>query len=125
MNRRLRIVVADDEESLRVAAREILVAAGYHVEAVRDGAELMRVYRAKPADVVLCDIFMPGKEGLETIRDLRREFPDAKIIAMTGGGHAGTFDVLELARLLGAVELLRKPFGHAKLLAAVDRVLTR
>jgi CheY-like chemotaxis protein len=118
-----RILVADDEEPLREAMREILADAGYQVTTVPDGDGLLRAYRANPFDLVLCDLYMPGKEGLETIRELCREFAGVRIIAVSGGGHLGSADMLELARLLGAVEVLRKPLKRAALLESVARVL--
>lgn len=118
-----RIVVTDDDERLRQATFDILGEAGYDVVAAADGEQLMREYRAQPPDLVLCDLFMPGKDGLEIIRELRREFPQAKIVAMSGGGYQGSLNVLQVARHLGAVEVLAKPFKRAQLLTLIERVL--
>jgi CheY-like chemotaxis protein len=118
-----RILVTDDDEPLQQAACDILVEAGYEVAVAGSGAELIRAYRAQSADLVLCDLFMPGKDGLEIIRELRREFPEAKVIAMSGGGYQGALNVLQMARHLGAAEVLAKPFNRTQLLAVIERVL--
>jgi CheY-like chemotaxis protein len=83
----------------------------------------MRAYRAQAADLVLCDVFMPGMDGLQLIGELLKNFPQARIIAMSGGGQHGALNVLQMARHLGARDILVKPFGRAKLLEVVRRVL--
>src|SRR5205807_7303003 len=88
-----------------------------------DGGEAIRAFRQHPSDLLLCDLFMPGKEGLETIRELRREFPDVKIVAMSGGALNGTMDFLPVAARLGALAVLSKPFTPEALLAVVEDVL--
>jgi Response regulator receiver domain len=75
------------------------------------------------ANLVLCDLFMPGGDGLETIRELRSEFPDVKVVAMSGGALGGKLNLLPAAEFLGAVAVLPKPFKVATALAAVERGL--
>src|SRR5256885_5837857 len=75
--------------------------------------------RARPADVIVTDIFMPEMEGIETIHDLRREFPEAKIIAMSGRDPLANLDVFEVARQVGAAKTFNKPFKFEDLIAAV------
>jgi CheY-like chemotaxis protein len=123
VKRATRILVTDDDERLRDATSDILQQEGYDVAVARDGNELMRAYREQTADLVLCDLFMPGKDGLELIGELLKSFPQARIIAMSGGGDKGMLGVLQIARHLGAREILAKPFGRAKLLEVVKRVL--
>jgi DNA-binding NtrC family response regulator len=125
MQAAVRILVADDDPRIREATCEILTAAGYEAVAVTDGAELVSAHRRDPADVILCDLFMPQQDGLETIRQLRRESPLVRIIAMSGGGYSGSLDVMDMARLMGAMELLRKPFNKTMLLESVERALSR
>lgn len=121
----MRILVSDDDERVRQATLDILQHAGYEVAVARDGNELMRAYRQQAADLVLCDLFMPDKDGLELIGDLLKDFPEARIIAMSGGGYKGMLNVLHMARHLGAKDILAKPFGREKLLEMVRRVLTQ
>ena len=121
----MRILVSDDDERVRQATSDILQHEGYEVAVARDGNELMRAYRQQAADLVLCDLFMPDKDGLELIGDLLKDFPEARIIAMSGGGYKGMLNVLHMARHLGAKDILAKPFGRAKLLEMVRRVLTQ
>lgn len=123
MKRALRILVADDDERFRLATSDILEHEGYEVTVARDGSELMCAYREQPADLVLCDLFMPGKDGLELIGELMKDFPQVKIIAMSGGGYNGVLSVLQMAQHLGARDILAKPFSSAKLFEMVRRVL--
>lgn len=76
-------------------------------------------------DLLFCDLFMPNREGLETIRELRRWFPGLKIVAMSGGGGGcrSRAELLHVARLMGADAALSKPFGRANLLAAINQAL--
>ena len=83
----------------------------------------MCAYRERTADLVLCDLFMPGKDGLEIIGELMKNFPQAKIIAMSGGGYNGVLSVLQMAQHLGAKDILAKPFSSAQLFEMVRRVL--
>src|SRR2546422_179515 len=82
-----RILVMDDDELLRGALRVVLEAAGYEVIEAADGNAGLRLEREQSADLVLVDIFMPERDGLEVIRALRTEIPQPKIIAMSGGGQ--------------------------------------
>ena|SRR5690349_2961032 len=119
----VRILVADDDKRVREATLDILQHEGYEVTVAADGDELLHKYREGRADLVLCDLFMPGKDGLELIGELLKSFPHARIIAMSGGGQRGFLNVLQVARHLGAKDILAKPFGSAKLLEVVRRVL--
>jgi CheY-like chemotaxis protein len=118
-----RILLADDDTEVRETVAMVLTDAGYDVIEALDGEHAVKTYRAKGADLVVCDLFMPGKDGLETIQDLRREFPGVKIIAMSGSGFNGAVDMLRTARHLGAIDILGKPVRRAELLAAVERLL--
>jgi CheY-like chemotaxis protein len=116
------MVIIDDNEAVRLPLRAVLEAAGHQVEEAADGADAMHLLRRHPVDVVFCDLFMPGQEGLETIRLLRRDLPDVKVVAM-GGGFGGRLDALDFAVKLGADIALRKPFDAEDALAAVAAVL--
>lgn len=119
----VRVLVIDDEDSIRTMVQHMLRRAGYEAVAAADGSEGMRLQRERPADLVITDLIMPGQEGLETIIEIRRGFPKTKIIAISGGGHAGVLDFLPIASQLGAMRTLPKPFTHQQLLALVKEVL--
>jgi DNA-binding response OmpR family regulator len=106
----MRILVVDDNPDLRDSLRLLLGRLGYEAEGARDGQQAMDIQRRKPADLLLTDIFMPGKDGIETIEAFRREWPRMKIVAMSGGGEVATRDYLGLAPDIGADAVLRKPF---------------
>lgn len=119
------ILLVDDDSRLRDGLRTLLRRAGYGVLEAKDGREALKIFRASPVDLIVCDMFMPEKDGLETIRDLRAEFPGVKIIGISGGGYHGTMDVLHMAKLMGAAEVLSKPVAPEKLLAVIESVLAR
>jgi DNA-binding response OmpR family regulator len=103
--------------------RQALDRVGYEVVEARDGQEGLEHYRAAPIDLIITDILMPGKEGLETIVELQREAPGIRIIAISGGGQMGDLTFLDVARRLGARRVLQKPFELREMLAAVHEVL--
>ena len=113
----------DDDELLRGALRVALEAAGYEVVEAADGDAGLRLQRDHPADLVLVDIFMPVRDGLEVIKALRVESPRAKIIAMSGGGKTGQIEVLRAAAAFGASRTLLKPFQPRELLNAIRELL--
>ncbi|HQV12093.1 MAG TPA: response regulator [Nitrospira sp.] len=111
----------DDEEAIRRLIRNTLEQAGYRVQEAADGKEGLSHYRQSPADLVIMDILMPDQDGLESILTLRREFPNAKIMAITGGSDMiGILNFLDVARMLGARRTLQKPFEMQQLLDAVQ-----
>jgi PAS domain S-box-containing protein len=118
-----RILLIDDDNQLRYLLRQLLEAAGYDVVEASDGSQGVQRYRDAPTDVIITDLIMPEQEGLETIIELRQDFPEAKIIAISGGGTVGPQDYLTIARQLGAQRVLRKPFERDDLLGAIREVL--
>lgn len=106
----MRILVVDDNADLRDSLRLLLDRLGYDAEAARDGQQALEIQRRRPAAILLTDIFMPGKDGIETIEAFRRDWPSIKIVAMSGGGTVATRDYLEVAPDIGADAVLRKPF---------------
>lgn len=118
-----RILVIDDEQQPRHLLRTVLERAGYEVVEARDGNEGLERFRESPTDLIITDLLMPEKEGLETIMDVRREFPTVKIIAISGGGCSGNLNFLEIAERLGAQRTLAKPFGLQEMLHAVHALL--
>ena len=118
-----RILVIDDEESFREMVRQMLEQAGYEVLEATDGKDGLNVYQAERPDLVITDLIMPEQEGIETIIGLRRENPDARIIAMSGGGRITAADFLGIARKFGARHILAKPFRRDQLLEAIRESL--
>jgi two-component system chemotaxis response regulator CheY len=121
-----RILVIEDNEDIRTFMQVALEGAGFSVTLAQDGAEGLDRQREAPADVVITDIFMPDKDGIETIFELRQEFPQLKIIAVSGGGDfPKKLDYLSTAIQFGAVKSLSKPFDSHELLEAVNKVLAQ
>jgi len=117
-----RVLVIDDNDDFRKLALLWFQIHGIEARGAANGVEGLEMQRAHPADIVVTDIFMPEKEGIETIQDLRREFPEAKIIAMTGRESLTDYDVFQVARELGVVKTFKKPFKLDDLVAAVEEI---
>ena len=105
-----RVLVVDDNKDMRESTRHLLQLIGYPAETADDGQQAIEIQRQRPADILLTDIFMPGKDGIETIAAFRREWPRVKIVAMSGGGEVAVRDYLSVAPDIGADAILRKPF---------------
>src|SRR5207247_9525954 len=116
-------LVTADGATLRTTVRRILERAGYDVLEAGDGDAGLRLHQEQGADVVIEDILMPERDGLELIRDLRATSPQAKIIAMSGGGRSGKIDLLKDAAVFGASRSVWKPFEMTQLLALVRGLL--
>jgi len=117
----VRILLIDDDDDFRSMLCTALAQAGYMVEAARNGQEGSQRQRMEPVDLVITDILMPEREGLETIQALRQEFPEIKIIAISGG--VGPLNFLPLARKFGVLRTLQKPFPLQQLRDVVREVL--
>jgi len=118
-----RILIIDDEASIRSMIRLILEREGYIVVEASDGAEGIQRFREVPADLVITDLIMPNKDGIGMILDLKKEFSTAKIIAMSGGGLNHPEGYLRGAKKLGAAYTLAKPVNRQELLRAVKDTL--
>jgi CheY-like chemotaxis protein len=117
------ILLVEDDEVLRSLLRISLEKMGHTVTEARDGKEGLALFKKGPVDLVVTDLMMPEKEGLETIRELRRGQPELKIIAMSGGGRTNARDVLKAAKAFGATTVFSKPFSVADLRNAVEELL--
>lgn len=120
-----RILLIEDNADVRTMLCDALKEAGYEVVAVADGNAGIEAQRRAPADVVVTDLFMPEKEGLETIAELRQGFPQTKIVAISGGSsrlRGRQADHLTTARELGADAVLKKPFDPEQLVALVRQL---
>lgn len=118
-----RILVVDDDAAVRGTVRKILERAGHTVVEADDGRSGLAQYRTARADLVITDIFMPDEDGLAFLRAIRKERPRPKVIVVSGGDATGRLDMTEHARLLGALQVLRKPFELQELLDVVDHAL--
>jgi len=112
-----RLLIADDSADMRESLKLVLERAGYEVALAPDGMRALELQRAQPADVLITDIFMPERDCIETITSFRREFPQIRIIAMSGGGVRVDGKLyLGIAEVAGADATLRKPFEPKSLL---------
>jgi CheY-like chemotaxis protein len=118
-----RILIIDDEPQIRSMLKLMLERGGYEVVEAPDGVEGIKIYRQNPADLIITDLIMPNKDGIGMIIDLKKEFPDVKIIAMSGGGLNKPDGYLKGAKKLGAACTLTKPIDREEMLAAVRDTL--
>ena len=119
-----RILIIEDDDQFRTMLRKMLETAGYNdIEEAANGSIGVKLFRQNPFDLVITDIVMPDKEGLEMITELVRDYPRIKIIAMSGGGRTGTQNYLKMAKYLGAGRTLAKPFEYSVLIDAVQELL--
>ena len=113
----------DDNAQLREMLRPLLVKMGFVVTSAANGAEAFDAIAQTRFDVVITDLLMPEKDGIEVIGEVRRKQPDARIVAMSGGGRGSRDHYLETAVGLGAHAVLGKPFSVSELEAALSSVL--
>ena len=118
------ILVIDDVKFVRDLLRQFLTKAGHEVTEADDGITAEALYSDRPADLVICDLVMPNRDGLETLRELRRLNSRAKVIMISGGVPENNADNITAARDLGTVAFLAKPFTRARLLEVVDAALS-
>lgn len=118
-----KILIIDDEDIARRMFRIMLEREGHEVAEASNGNEGLERIRDFKADLVITDIVMPEKEGIETIKDLRKEFPEVKIIAISGGGRITPDAYLEVAESMGADASFEKPIRREKLVKAVEELL--
>ena len=116
------ILLVDDDNQFRTMLSEALTGEGYEVQEASDGLQAIKLYGSQPTDIVITDLVMPVKEGLETITEIKRLFSGVKIIAISGGGRGGR-DYLKMAKAFGAQRVLAKPFSHGEILEAITQVL--
>ena len=127
-----RILIVDDEEDVRITLRMALCCADYEIMEAANGLEADKLLTEHPFDLAIIDMIMPDKEGISLISDIKRDIPDLKIIAISGGGRwmdptkavESAMDHLEAATEFGAEYTLQKPFGIDILLQYVDDCLS-
>lgn len=117
------ILIIDDDALIRKILRQALEREGHKIVDASNGREGIRLQRRERADLIITDMVMPEKEGIETIMELKKEFPDVKIIAISGGGLGDSENYLQMAKMLGAKFTFTKPVGIEKLLKAVKEII--
>jgi CheY-like chemotaxis protein len=117
------ILVIDDDSAMRETIRRMLESANYEVVEATSGVAGIKLFRLHRPRLVITDILMPDKDGIETVCEVRKIDPHARIIAISGGGPMTDMYFLKVAQEFGAVETLEKPFRREELLAAVARVI--
>ncbi|MDO8605839.1 MAG: response regulator [Phaeospirillum sp.] len=119
------ILVVDDETSMRKVVRRTLEDAGYCVFEAADGVEAGTIAMTATIDLVITDVIMPNRDGVETLIRLRESNPGIRVIVMTGGGRSRNLELLGVAQQVGAASTLAKPFRKSQLLAAVGECLSQ
>ena len=119
----MRILVIDDDDDVRQLICKMISSEGFTVLEAANGVEGMKTIRSEPEiDLVITDLIMPEKEGLETIKELRQDFPHIKILAISGGGKIDALNYLSIAKGMGADLTLSKPFIKKDLLEAFKKI---
>lgn len=119
------VLLIDDDKFTRGILRMALEKRGHSVEEASTGRDAERSLRKTVPDLVITDIFMPDKDGIETLRDLRKSHPGLPIIVISAGGGTGTFDYLTAAQLLGADRTFEKPVRPADILDAIAELTVK
>jgi len=114
------VLIVDDNADMRSFVKIVLERAGFEAQVAADGERALDLQRAHPVDVLITDIFMPERDGIELIHQFKSAFPQVKIIAMSGGGRISQMDYLPLAADIGADLVLRKPFDADALLGILE-----
>jgi CheY-like chemotaxis protein len=117
-----KVLVIDDDDQFRLMMRRLLEKEGYAVHEASNGKEGIKAFRKLQTDVVVTDIIMPEVEGVETILSLRKEFPNVKIIAISGGGRNAPDGYLVMAQKLGAEFVMEKPIERKMFLEELKRL---
>lgn len=118
-----KILIIDDDKMVRDTLRMILVEAGHQITLAVDGKQGLKAFTEIAPDAVITDILMPEKEGVETIRDIRKLSAKVPIIAMSGGGRVGNMSFLAIAKQVGASRTFTKPFDLDQVMDAVNELL--
>jgi CheY-like chemotaxis protein len=117
------ILIIDDDPDVLRTLRRVVESQGHTVHEAADGVTALRFFAGQPTDLVITDIYMPGMDGIELIMRIKEAFPEARVVAMSGGGRLPMDNVLGAASMLGAEALLEKPFTVEDVASAVERAL--
>ena len=118
----MRILVIDDSEIDRIILEEILKQAGYEVVMAADGKEGLKIFYSQPIDLIITDMIMPEKLGIDVIVEIYEEFPETKIIAISAGDEYGLELDLDMAKKFN-VPTISKPFKTEEILDAINKLL--
>ncbi len=118
------VLFVDDEDAIRYFGQCAFADAGCAATVAADGREAIQAMETHAVDLAVIDIIMPGKEGIETIIELKRRWPRCKVIAISGGGRIDPDYCLNLARMVGADAVLSKPVSLAEMIGAGETVLS-
>ena len=120
-----KILIIDDEPYILLMLKKMLEKAGYEVDLASNGQQGMQIFEKDKVDLVITDIIMPDKEGLEIILEMKKQRPDLKIIAISGGGRISPESYLECAAHFGASKVFQKPFKQKELVSAVNELIAQ
>jgi len=120
-----KVLIIDDEPYILLMLKKMLEKAGYEVDLASNGQQGMELFEKDKADLVITDIIMPDKEGLEIILEMKKRRPDLKIIAISGGGRISPESYLECATHFGASRVFQKPFKQKELVSAVNELIAQ
>lgn len=116
-----KILIVDDEPQLRDMLRHMLQQDSHEVIEAENGLQGCKIYREQKPDIIITDLVMPEQNGIDMLLELKKEFSDLRVLAISGGGGiTGSFDYLPIAKLIGAEQILKKPFGLQELREAVS-----
>ena len=119
-----RILVIDDEPHIRILIESFLIQDGHQVDQAKNGTEGLKLIERNSYDLVITDVVMPEKDGLEVLMGLKGHVPRMRIIVMSGGGdRLNIQELLNMAKLMGADRVLPKPLDFTALQAVVKEVL--
>lgn len=118
-----KILLIDDDNDVRTMLKLTLTHFGHTVVEASNGQEGVNLFRQEGGDLLITDIVMPEKDGLEVVMEIRRHLRSVKIIAISGGGRTSAAEYLHIAKLMGASKVIAKPFSSEVLMAAVNELL--
>lgn len=119
------VMIIDDDQYVRSVVKQMLEVDGYEVTEAEDGRKGYEKHKENQADLIITDIIMPEEGGLETIMKIKRDYPETKIIAISGGGRIVQVDFLAIAKNLGVTKTMQKPLERIELLKAVKEALAQ
>lgn len=118
-----RILVIDDEKDILLMVKKMMERSGYEVDIALNGEQGLRLFKQHDFDLIITDIIMPDKEGIELIMELKKIHSGTRIVAMSGGGRLSAEGYLDMAKRLGADRIFQKPFSQSEMVKAVDELL--